>query len=52
MLEEKGLTYEMVAEFTYQLIMSKDCPLAEKEKDKEWEKSKLEEVKQYILEQM
>jgi poly-gamma-glutamate synthesis protein (capsule biosynthesis protein) len=28
------------------------CPLAEKEKDKEWEKSKLEEVKQYILEQM
>lgn len=31
MLEEKGLTYEMVAEFTYQLIMSKDCPLAEKE---------------------
>lgn len=31
MLEEKGLTYEMVAEFSYQLIMSKDSPLAEKE---------------------
>ncbi len=28
------------------------CPLAEREKEKEWEKSKLEEVKQYILEQM
>ncbi len=28
------------------------CPLAEKEKEKEWQKSKLEEVKNYILEQM
>lgn len=27
-------------------------PLAEKEKEKEWEKSKLEDVKNYILEQM
>lgn len=31
MLEEKDLTYEMIAEFTYQLIMSKDSPLAKKE---------------------
>ena len=31
MLEEKGLVYEMIAEFTYVLIMSKDNPLAEKE---------------------
>ena len=31
MLEEKGLAYEMVAEFTYNLIMSKDNPLAVKE---------------------
>ena len=31
MLEEKGLSYEMIAEFTYQLIMSKNHPLAEKE---------------------
>ena len=31
MLEEKGLCYEMVAEFSYVLIMSKDNPLAEKE---------------------
>ncbi len=30
MLEEKGLNYEMVTEFTYKLIMSKDNPLAEK----------------------
>ena len=30
MLEEKGLTYEMVAEFSYVLIMSKDNPLASK----------------------
>lgn len=29
MLEEKGLSYEMVAEFSYSLIMSADCPLAE-----------------------
>jgi poly-gamma-glutamate synthesis protein (capsule biosynthesis protein) len=28
------------------------CPLAEREKEKEWEKSKLDAVKQYILEQM
>lgn len=28
------------------------CPLAEKEKEKEWQKSKLEDVKNYILEQM
>lgn len=28
------------------------CPLAEREKEKEWQKSKLEDVKQYILEQM
>ncbi len=28
------------------------CPLAEKEKEKQWQKSKLEDVKQYILEQM
>ena len=28
MLEEKGLSYEMVAEFTYVLIMSKDNPLS------------------------
>ena len=31
MLEEKGLSYEMVAEFTYVLIMSRDNPLADKE---------------------
>ena len=31
MLEEKGLAYEMVAEFTYRLIMSKSNPLAQKE---------------------
>ncbi len=30
MLEEKGLTYEMVSEFTYCLIMSKENPLAQK----------------------
>lgn len=30
MLEEKGLTYEMVAEFSYVLIMSRDNPLANK----------------------
>ncbi len=28
------------------------CPLAEKEKEKAWERSKLEDVKKYILEQM
>ncbi len=31
MLEEKGLAYEMIAEFSYVLIMSKDNPLAQKE---------------------
>lgn len=31
MLEEKGLAYEMVAEFSYVLIMSRDNPLASKE---------------------
>ncbi len=31
MLEEKGLAYEMLAEFTYILIMNKNNPLAEKE---------------------
>lgn len=31
MLDEKGLVYEMVAEFTYSLLMSRDNPLANKE---------------------
>ena len=31
MLEEKGLGYEMIAEFSYVLIMSKNNPLAEKD---------------------
>lgn len=31
MLEEKGLTYEMITEFSYSLIMSADSPLAQKE---------------------
>ena len=31
MLEEKGLAYEMVAEFSYTLIMSRDNPLAVKD---------------------
>ncbi len=31
MLEEKGLTYEIVAEFTYSLLMSRDSVLAEKD---------------------
>ena len=31
MLDEKGLVYEMVAEFSYVLIMSRDNPLAKKE---------------------
>lgn len=31
MLEEKNLSCEMIAEFSYQLIMSRDNPLAEKE---------------------
>ncbi len=31
MLEEKGLQYELITEFTYSLIMSADSPLAKKE---------------------
>lgn len=31
MLEEKGLTYEMITEFSYSLIMSKDSVLAQKD---------------------
>ena len=31
MLEDKGLCYELITEFAYTLIMSKDNPLAEKE---------------------
>ena len=31
MLEEKGLAYEMVTEFSYKLVMSADSPLAKKE---------------------
>lgn len=31
MLEEKGLTYEMITEFSYSLIMSAESPLAQKE---------------------
>ena len=31
MLEEKGLAYEMIAEFSYVLIMSREHPLASKE---------------------
>ncbi len=31
MLEEKGIVYEMVTEFSYKLIMSRDNPLAEKD---------------------
>lgn len=31
MLEEKGLAYEMIAEFSYVLMMNKDNPLANKE---------------------
>lgn len=31
MLEEKGFSYELVTEFTYRLIMSKEHPLANKE---------------------
>ena len=31
MLEEKGLSYETVAEFSYVLIMNRESPLAEKE---------------------
>lgn len=31
MLEEKGLAYEMIAEFSYVLLMSKDNPLSQKQ---------------------
>lgn len=31
MLEEKGLAYEMIAEFSYVLLMSKDNPLSKKQ---------------------
>ena len=31
MLDEKGLSHELVTEFRYQLIMNKDCPLAAKD---------------------
>lgn len=31
MLEEKGLAYEVISEFSYQLIMSENSPLAKKE---------------------
>lgn len=31
MLEEKGFVYELITEFTYSIIMSKDCPLVKKE---------------------
>ena len=31
LLEEKGLSYELVAEFSYVLLMSRDNPLAERE---------------------
>lgn len=30
MLDEKGFTYELVTEFTYRLVMSRESPLAEK----------------------
>lgn len=31
MLKEKGFVYELITEFTYSIIMSKDCPLASME---------------------
>lgn len=31
MLEEKDFQYELVTEFTYSLVMSRECPLAKKE---------------------
>lgn len=34
MLMEKGLSYEIISEFSYKLIMSKNCPLAEKDEIK------------------
>ena len=42
MLEEKGLNYELVTQFTYQLIMSKSHPLAERES------ISLNDLKEYI----
>ena len=42
MLEEKNLSYEMVTEFSYQLIMSADHPLAEKQE------ITFEDLKDYI----
>ncbi|MFP4479118.1 MAG: LysR family transcriptional regulator [Candidatus Izemoplasmatales bacterium] len=35
MLKEKGLKYELISEFTYQLFMSKDHPLAKQEEVEE-----------------
>lgn len=32
MLEEKGLTYEIISEFSYVLLMSAECPLADRER--------------------
>lgn len=31
MLEEKGLNFELVTEFSYLLVMSRECPLAQKD---------------------
>ena len=42
LLEEKELTYEIVSEFTYSLIMSSNSPLAEKEN------IKYDDLRQYI----
>ena len=42
LLEEKELTYEIVSEFTYSLIMSSNSPLAEKEN------IKFDELREYI----
>ena len=42
LLEEKELTYEIVSEFTYSLIMSSNSPLAEKEN------IKFDDLREYI----
>ncbi len=42
MLEEKGLDFEMVTEFSYTLAMSADCPLAKKDK------IRFDDLKNYI----
>ncbi|MBQ7976077.1 MAG: LysR family transcriptional regulator [Clostridia bacterium] len=42
MLEEKGLAYEMVTEFSYCLVMSKESPLAQKDD------IKFDDLKDYI----